>query len=435
MGDGRRSDAIDTRIVFRAYAVLAGLAGVFLLVLGERWLGPYLTATPSGKAVLVRVFGAILIAAACFVAPLAAVDEPAERRRGLLWIGVGHTVVFCVWALQEKAIWNRALSDWTGAFLASASVVLLYLWSTSEGDPTGEGIPSPLISLFGRADASSTERLRSEYEQKICEAAGQQERNRLARDLHDSIKQEIFVIQTSAATAQARFDEDPSGAKLALDQVRDAAREAMTEMEAMLDQLRAAPLENVGLVEGLKKQCEVLGFRTGARVDFQFGKLPPATSLAPGAPEAIFRVAQEALANIGRHARAQNVLVALDALGDRVRLTIQDDGAGFDPNERPRGMGIANMRERAEEFGGILNFSSRPGAGTSLIFSLPYTTQDPRNYSYKSKVWGTLLLFSIPCGIWMHNPFLVGLTLLSGIGFVRAAVAWWHARKQSGALA
>jgi signal transduction histidine kinase len=143
-------------------------------------------------------------------------------------------VVFCVWVVQEKAIWNRALSDWTGAFLVAASIVLLYLWSTSEGDPTGEGMPSPLISLFGRAGTSSTERLRSQYEQKIREAASQQERNRLARDLHDSIKQEIFVIQTSAATAQARFDEDPAGAKLALDQVRDAAREGMTEMEAML---------------------------------------------------------------------------------------------------------------------------------------------------------------------------------------------------------
>jgi signal transduction histidine kinase len=244
MPEGRRPDAIDTRIIFRSYAILAGLAGLAFLVWGERWLGSDLTGTSSGKAALVRVFGAILLAAGCFAVPLAAIDEPAARRRGLLWLGIGHTVVFCVRVIQPKAIWSRVLSDWAGALLFAAANVLLYLWWTSEGDPTGEGVPSPLISLFGGAAPSSADRLRSQYEQKIREAAGQQERNRLVRDLHDSIKQEIFVIQTAAATAQARFDEDPGGAKLALDQVRDSAREAMTEMEAMLDQLYAAPLEN-----------------------------------------------------------------------------------------------------------------------------------------------------------------------------------------------
>lgn len=185
-------------------------------------------------------------------------------------------------------------------------------------------------------------------------------------------------------------------------------------------------------VEALKKQCEALGFRTGARVDFELADLPPGESLAPGAQQAIFRVAQEALANVGRHARAQNVRVALDAGGGQIRFSVQDDGAGFDTNERPRGMGIANMRERAEEFGGRLDFASRAGAGTSLTLSLPYTTQEPGDYRYKAKFWGALFLFSIPCGILTHNPFLVGLTLLSGIGFTRAAIACWHVRKLSG---
>jgi signal transduction histidine kinase len=167
-------------------------------------------------------------------------------------------------------------------------------------------------------------------------------------------------------------------------------------------------------------------------VDFQLGKLPPGESLAPGAQQAIFRVAQEALANIGRHARAQNVLVALDAAGGQIRLSIQDDGVGFDPNERPRGMGIANMRERAEEFGGSLEFASGPDAGTSLTFSLSFTAQEPGNYLCKAKIWGALFLFSILCGILTHDPFLVGLTLLAGLGFTRAAVAYRHTRKSSG---
>jgi signal transduction histidine kinase len=192
-----------------------------------------------------------------------------------------------------------------------------------------------VISLFGERGRSATEQVRTRYEQQIRQAAGQEERNRLARDLHDSIKQQIFVIQTAAATVQARFEADRDGARSAIEQVRRSAREAMAEMEAMLDQLRAAPLENNGLVEALKKQCEALEFRSGARVELKLGDLPPNESLAPGAHQAIFRVAQEALANIGRHARPKRVMVQLDAAGGNVRLAIQDDGSGFDSNSSP----------------------------------------------------------------------------------------------------
>ena len=146
--------------------------------------------------------------------------------------------------------------------------------------------------------------LRSQYAEQIRRAARQEERARLARDLHDAVKQQLFVIQTAAATVQARFENDPVGARQSVDHIRTAAREAVVEMQALIEQLQAAPLENVGLAEALKKQCEALGFRTGARIDLAVGELPRSDALPPGAHEAIFRTAQEALANIGRHARA-----------------------------------------------------------------------------------------------------------------------------------
>ncbi len=160
-------------------------------------------------------------------------------------------------------------------------------------------------------------------------------------------------------------------AREALDQIRSSAREAMIEMEVMLDQLRAEPLENTGLVAALKKLCESIGFRTGAQVDFKLGEVPPTGLSAPGAAEATLRVAQEALANVARHARAAHVTVSLHSAEGRMELTVQDDGAGFDPNQDSRGMGTANMRTRAEELGGRLELISSPEAGTTVKFSIP----------------------------------------------------------------
>lgn len=259
-------------------------------------------------------------------------------------------------------------------------------------------------------------------------------RNRLARDLHDSIKQQIFVIQTAAATAQARFDADPSGAKQAIEQIRGSSREALTEMQAMLEQLRAEPLENSGLIEALRKQCEALGFRTGAHVEFKLGELPPSPDLPPGAQEAILRAAQEALANVGRHARAGNVRVSLDSAHGYVNLRIRDDGAGFDPNRSGRGQGIANMRARAGEFGGKFELTSRPGNGTYIVFSIPYTAAEPpREYRRRAMTSGALLAASTLVLAWTRSLAVAAVCAVAAVGIVRYVIAYRRAQLRAGA--
>src|SRR5215218_4994171 len=230
---------------------------------------------------------------------------------------------------------------------AIVGVVLLYLAITG----AGSDFPAPLRPLapdpahprargFVIRNKPTIGRLRSEYEQQIRAAARQEERARLARDLHDAVKQQLFAIQTAAATVQARFDADPAGARLALEQVRSAAREAMTEMEAMLDQLQAAPIENAGLVAFLRKQCEALGFQTGAKVTFTVGTLPAETAVDPPVRQTMARVAQEALSNVARHARASNVSVSLGTSDGRLVLIVKDDGSGFVTEQEPRRMGM-----------------------------------------------------------------------------------------------
>jgi signal transduction histidine kinase len=398
----RKLDTLDTRMVFWVYAVLVGLAGVLLIGWGPMWLGAHLPGLPWGKAALIRIVGSLLVAAACCAVSITQVDELAARRRALGWFAAAHATVGFMVQIQRSAVLRLWLPEWVEWVPMLAAFIFSYAWMQARLD---EGwMPGMRTTLFGDSASSSTQQLRSAYEQQIREAAGQEERHRLARDLHDAIKQEIFVVQTAAATVEARFDNDPEGARNALEQVRAAAREAMTEMEAMLDQLRAAPLEIKGLVEALRKQCEALGFRTGARVEFQLGTLPPNEALAPGAQQAIFRAAQEALANAGRHARAANVRVSLDAIGPRLELTVRDDGSGFDTNQRASGMGIRNMRERADEYGGEFEIASMPGGGTTVRFWVPAASVAFQDY--RKQIWFSAVL-TVVCAalaIWRPDP-------------------------------
>jgi signal transduction histidine kinase len=228
---------------------------------------------------------------------------------------------------------------------------------------------------------------------------------------------------------EARFDEDQTGAKEALGLVRDAARDAMSEMEAMLDQLRAVPLENAGLIEALKKQCEALGLRTGAEVEFQHENLPPNTTLAPGTQDAVFRVAQEALSNVGRHARATKVAVFLTAGGGRLDLMIRDNGAGFDLQKQRRGMGIGNMSARAAEAGGTLDVNSGLGAGTKVVLSIPYRTTTARDYKIAAWTSGILTIIAlITFREQSQNMFIV--FVLAGAGLVSSLAAYRKIRKE-----
>jgi len=205
------------------------------------------------------------------------------------------------------------------------------------------------------------------------DAAIQQERNRMARELHDSIKQQIFSINISAAAAQARWESDPQGAQAALGDVRRSAQESMVEMNALLQQLSPVPLEKVGLRQALRDQCEALGYRSGAEVVAEFGELPDDDRLLPGTQESLFRIAQEALSNVARHARAGHVRLYLgqpDAT-DSLVLEVQDDGQGFDIDADHSGMGLDNVRQRVQVLGGELEIASSPGAGTTLRASVP----------------------------------------------------------------
>jgi signal transduction histidine kinase len=435
---------VNTRLVFKVYAIVAWVAGGFLYSWGRGlFVVPLTGLPPSSEFMVPRIAGAVLLGVGFLAIATARTLDDDGRRMALGWWSLGHGVVFVgvglqLWAFvgSDRVGWGAVLAlGWLfgGCFLFSD------LWMTADGIPWGglglRSSPSVLTELRRPADR----RLRSTYEEKIREAASQEERHRLARDLHVSIKQQIFVMHTAAATAQARLESDPSGASEAIDQVRKSAREAMAEMEAMLDQLRASPLENTGLVEALKKQCEALGFRTGAEVTFTLGELPPSEALPVGAQQALFRVAQEALANVGRHARAHRVTVTLDSTPLSVQLRVEDDGVGFDREQPATGMGIGNMEARVAGLGGTLAVTTKPGSGTLVRASVPHAaTQRPAVSIYRRRalLWGSLVFVQALFTAWVATQGERAQTALSGsfvivlgVEFVRVTFDYARARR------
>jgi signal transduction histidine kinase len=245
---------------------------------------------------------------------------------------------------------------------------------------------------------------------QISEVAAQEERKRLARDLHDSIKQQIFSMNVSASAAMAHLDNNPSATREALLDVKQSAQEAMVEMRALLQQLSPAPLEKAGLLDALREQCEALSYRTGAQVNTNFGALPDDERLPLGAQTVVFRIAQEALANIARHARAQTVTVSLAMQDDdepMLVLSIEDDGQGFDANSEPQGMGLHNMRSRAESIHADFSLTSAKGAGTQLRMSMSLITQveEESNMFEETKAQRQSILQSM----WLSAGALVAL--------------------------
>lgn len=391
------------RNLFAIYAAAAFIAGVRFLVVGDIFVGP-----------LLIIIGSVL-APVCLSRSL----DLAFLRNVLVW-NIGG--LFCLGVVLNI---HQARNT---QYIAKGVLVLAFVGMAIAAGVSPEP-PAVVNTLFGTPKPA--ENLRSVYEEQIRAAAGQEERNRLARDLHDSIKQQIFAIQTTAAAAQARFDTDPTGARAAIESVRSSAREAMAEMEAMLDQLRAAPLESVGLVEALRKQCEALQFRTGAVVTLDVGEMPAPDKLPPGAAQSILRIAQEALANVARHARATEVKVSLNTSEGNCVLKVKDNGSGFVPGEASQtGMGLSNMRARAAEQGGKLTINSNPREGTRLLATIPLTRPEDEEAIDKARKASLLAGITILCGLLsvvFVNRFFEGLTL-GFFGYsISMFVRWGHA--------
>jgi PAS domain S-box-containing protein len=201
--------------------------------------------------------------------------------------------------------------------------------------------------------------------------AALEERQRLARELHDSVSQALFGIGLGAETARAMIERNPPQAIPAIDYVLQLAHGGMAEMRALIFELRPESLEQEGLIAALEKQAAATRARHSIDVDLAAG---PEPDIPLHVKEALYRIAQEAMHNTVKHARATQIDLRVVSSGGTVTLEAQDNGQGFDAGGSfPGHLGLVSMRERIMQLGGTLALESEPGAGTRIRASVPIT--------------------------------------------------------------
>ena len=198
-----------------------------------------------------------------------------------------------------------------------------------------------------------------------------EERNRLARDLHDSVVQKLFGIALASQSAATLSDRDAQAARTQVERLQELTQDAIQELRSLIFQLRPADVESDGLAAALAKHVGVLRKAHPQEIELDVAGEP---RLRPSIDEEVFRIAQEALHNALKHAAAARLQVRLDEGERRLRLTVEDDGVGFDPASpahRSRRLGLTSMEERAQALGGALTIASTPGAGTTIALEVP----------------------------------------------------------------
>jgi signal transduction histidine kinase len=309
----------------------------------------------------------------------------------MVYLGAGYpygpvfftVAVGCFSALaagRRTAAWTAVGVFWAGHVLVAH---WLYRWLPPPGDSAASWGQELLISAWVVAIVAMAELVRVRREQWARERAeraqaarrrADEERLRIARELHDVLAHSISVINVQAGVGLALLDSDPEQARTALTTIKAASKEALGEVRQVLDSLRTpgdaprAPAPGLDRLPELVEQAEGAGLTV--TVD---GEAP---RLAPGTDLAAFRIVQEALTNVVRHAQARHVEVSLVTQSRQLAITVSDDGIGLPSGHARHGFGLRGMKERVTSLAGKLDVRARAGGGTTLAVTLPLRARE-----------------------------------------------------------
>ena len=346
--------------------------------------GPLLqsgTTLPDGRTVAAvavaaydkgPVLGALLVAATIEPGPLPPaigpfpIDQIAGALKSVLPSALALVVLASIVGTLFGVLASRDITRRLGRLAVAADA-----WSRGE---LGVEVRDPSrdeVGQLARGLNSMAEQLQHLLAARQ-ELAVVEERNRLARDLHDAVKQQVFATAMQVAAAQALIERDPAAAKIRLAEAERLAGQAQRELTTLIQELRPAALANKGLAAALRDYCADWSRQSGiaAEVRAQGERDAPLE-----VEQALFRVAQEALANVARHSGATRADVRLAWEHGALILVIQDDGRGFDADDvEGRGVGLRSMRERVEALDGTLLVASTT-AGTRVEARIPLPAQ------------------------------------------------------------
>jgi signal transduction histidine kinase len=224
--------------------------------------------------------------------------------------------------------------------------------------------------LAGELRTAQQELLRL-YEQ-AQQTAQLEERQRLARELHDAVTQTLFSGSLIADVLPRLWERDPAEARRRLEELRELTRGSLAEMRTLLYELRPAAITESPLGDLLRQLVEATIGHARLPVTLTIDGHSPSGGLPPDVQIALYRIAQEALNNVAKHARANRAEVSLVYRANQVELSVRDDGQGFDPSRASPGhFGVGNMSERAAAVGAGLAIASAPGEGTRVTITWP----------------------------------------------------------------
>ncbi|WP_409342414.1 histidine kinase [Paenibacillus sp. MBLB4367] len=249
--------------------------------------------------------------------------------------------------------------------------------------PLGEDEIGRLGEQLGRISQKWEEQINSlqrlsndnaQLAEKARYSAVIEERQRLARDLHDAVSQQLFAISMTATAVARTLDKDFDKAKRQIQLIEEMSAVAQSEMRALLLHLRPVHLEGKRLAQALLELLQELQAKVPIQIDWEMDE---AIQLAKGIEDHLFRIVQEALSNALRHSKASKLEIRLvRPAADAVRLVIRDNGVGFElDSQKHASYGLVSMKERVNEIGGSLNLVTAPDKGTRIDIRVPITVQ------------------------------------------------------------
>jgi len=230
-------------------------------------------------------------------------------------------------------------------------------------DPVGDEISKLAVRLNHMAEQLQ------QFLKRSQEMAVSEERNRLARDLHDSAKQEALAASFHLGTALTLFERDPESAKSHLVEADTLVDSVRVELTDLIHELRPPSMNGTRFDETLNEFIIEWAHQTGIQATLNVDGY---IDLPLEVKQAIYRIMQEALANVAKHSSAKSVDAKLLFRGNSVEFCVNDDGAGFDTQGQHDGMGLDSMRERVESLKGDFNIQSEPGQGTKICITIPF---------------------------------------------------------------